>query len=91
VPGSGTLIAVVMREQHPIDLSDSGVCEVIEDRSAATVNDQAAVAVAKYVDVAGVLEAVEVGRDFLQRSHAISLPVARIEQVSLPAEKTPPA
>ena len=69
----------------------SNIRQVFDDGPAATVDDEGAVAVAEHVNVASVLEAVKVCREFLQRSHAISLPAARIEQVSLPAEKTPPS
>ena len=53
-PGAPTLIAVVMRMEHPLDLPHADFFEVVDDGARPGVDEDAAVTRGNAVDIAGV-------------------------------------
>jgi hypothetical protein len=62
------LIAVMVRVQHPLDLADSGLPEVLEDAARTEVDQEPAVTPDQEVDVAGVAVPVEARRQANERA-----------------------
>ena len=52
--------------EHPLDLFDAGLGEMVQDPARAEVEEQAALAVFEQVDVAGVWEPVQAGEQSLE-------------------------
>ena len=77
------LIAVMVRVQHPLDLADSRLPEVLEDAARAEVDQESAVTPDQEVDVAGIAVPVEARRQAHERArsaHAmgVGMPVAAV-------------
>ena len=68
------LLAMVMREQHPIDPLHADLAQMVQDAAVAQVDQQGRLAVAEHVDVAGIAPDEHVGqrrvdrRQFARRS-----------------------
>ena len=80
------LVAVVMGVEHPLDLLDADLGEMVEDGARPGVDEQAGLAVAQQEDVAGVAEPEQVRRDGLEppARRAAHATVCRAARPALP-------
>ncbi len=60
------LLAMMVREEDPLDAGDADLAEMIEDAAVPKVDQQGRVAVLQDIDIAGVGPEVEVGEQFLE-------------------------
>ena len=77
-PCSLTLLAMMMREQHPLDPSHANLTECVQHRAIAEINQHRRIAVAYNEDIASVRPHENVGSDLCERGHgAVNLWTAR--------------